>query len=117
MRSRSKRMARIYVERRRIVEEQLTLYPVCERCGTQPSSDVHEMVGRGRGGSILDRANLRCLCRRCHDIVTQNPAQGEAEGFIKPSGSMRHPFTSAEGYYCDVCSLPRMNQRHREDAA
>lgn len=105
-------MQRTYVQRRRFVAEQLALYPMCERCGTRPSSDVHEVVGRGRGGSILDAQNTRCICRICHDYLTQNPAQAEAEGFARPSHSLRHQFISESGYYCDRCNLPAMNWRH-----
>jgi ribosomal protein L40E len=112
MRHRSLKTQRVYGERRKIVANQLALYQVCERCGSHPSTDVHEMVGRGRGGSILDLSNLRCLCRICHDYITQNPTQAESEGFAKPSWSMRHAFVSDDAYFCTRCQLPRSNSRH-----
>lgn len=112
MRPRSKRTQRVYRKRREFVEQQLHLYPLCERCGTQPSVDVHEVVGRGRGGSILDENNVRCLCRRCHDFITTRPSQAEREGFVASAATLRHPFLSDDTFYCVSCGLPRMNWRH-----
>lgn len=105
-------MQRVYVQRRKFVAEQIALYPVCERCGTRPSVDVHELVRRSQGGSILDRENTVCLCRHCHDYIGQNPEQAEAEGFSRSVASLRHPYVSEDGYYCDRCQLPRFNWRH-----
>lgn len=79
-------MERIYAEdRRRIVRDLLATYPVCVRCWRQRSVDVHEVKSRGRGGSITDLSNLVCLCRTCHDFVTQNPDQAHKEGWSKHS--------------------------------
>lgn len=85
MRYRSKKQEHIYRERRRIVIEILNAHPVCERCGSQRSSDVHEIVSRARGGSIVDRSNLVALCRQCHSFITQNPLIAEHEGWSKHS--------------------------------
>jgi len=49
------------------------------------ATDVHEIKTRARGGSITDKNNLALLCRPCHTFITQNPAQGKAEGFLKNS--------------------------------
>jgi hypothetical protein len=44
--------------------------------------DVHEVKTRGRGGSILDEENLRCLCRPCHQYVTEHPKEAHALGLV-----------------------------------
>ncbi len=112
MRARSKKTAQFYRrDRVPFVAEQLAMYPVCERCGTRPSADVHEVVRRSQGGSTVDRTNTMCLCRECHDFIGANPAQATLEGFSRPSWSQRHPFRSEDGYYCR-CGLPRINWRH-----
>lgn len=118
MRYRSRKREAVYrTQRRPLVAEQLALFPTCRRCHARPSVDVHEVVSRGRGGSITDRANVVALCRQCHDHLTRSPREAEREGYLLPSASLRHPFTSADGYYCDVCQLPPLSWRHREDAA
>ncbi len=35
--------------------------------------DVHEVIGRGRGGDYLDAENCVLLCRQHHDWVTTHP--------------------------------------------
>ena len=86
MRHRSKRMERIYEEdRRRIVRDLLATYPVCVRCWRNPSTDVHELKSRARGGSITDLSNLVCLCRVCHDWVTQHPKEATEQGWLRNS--------------------------------
>ena len=83
VRFRSKKREVVYRERRPLVEQMLAEYPICQRCGTNPSDDVHEVVSRARWGSaeaLLHRANLRCLCRSCHTWITMHPAEAEAEG-------------------------------------
>jgi 5-methylcytosine-specific restriction endonuclease McrA len=49
------------------------------------ATDVHEIKTRARGGSIVDRDNLALLCRPCHTYITQNPAIGKADGWLKNS--------------------------------
>ena len=44
--------------------------------------DVHEVKTRGRGGSILDVDNLRCLCRPCHTWVTEHPKESHELGLV-----------------------------------
>jgi len=83
LRSRSLRMARRYVQRRRLVAEELAARPWCEirlPVCTGRSVDLHERLSRGRGGSILDRANTVAGCRDCHSHVTENPALAEELG-------------------------------------
>ena len=81
MRFRSKKREALYRERRPLVALMLEEHAICQRCGTNPSVDVHEIVSRARGGSILDRSNLACLCRSCHIWLTDHPAAAEREGF------------------------------------
>lgn len=85
MRHRSKKTARAYVARRRLVEAMLQERPICERCHEARSTDVHEVKSRARGGSILDEENCACLCHDCHKEITQNPAMAHAEGWSKHS--------------------------------
>jgi 5-methylcytosine-specific restriction endonuclease McrA len=85
MKHRSKKMETLYIERRKIVAELLRHQPMCERCASQYATDVHEIKTRARGGSILDRDNLACLCRACHTWVTQNPRLALEQGWLKNS--------------------------------
>ena len=85
MKPRSKKMQDLYKRRRVLVAELLEEYPICMRCGSHRSEDIHEIVSRARGGSILDPENLVALCRSCHSFITQNPATAHAEGWSKHS--------------------------------
>ncbi len=49
------------------------------RCGGK-SVDVHELLARSAGGSIVDPANVKALCRACHDFVGAKPRQALALG-------------------------------------
>jgi hypothetical protein len=73
MKPRSKKMAAKYVERRKLVEKLLKEHPQCEAqvpdvC-TGKSVDLHELLARSQGGSILDPSNIICVCRACHDFI------------------------------------------------
>jgi hypothetical protein len=35
--------------------------------------DIHELVRRSQGGSILDEDNLLAVCRPCHRRIGDNP--------------------------------------------
>lgn len=41
---------------------------------TVASVDVHEVLARSAGGSILDPKNVLALCRSCHEWIGNNPA-------------------------------------------
>lgn len=92
---RSKKTEQVYKERRKIVARLLEERPLCEACavlGNGPirvhqrqSVDIHEMVTRGRGGSIVDEKNLLALCRFCHTKITDDPKMGEWHGLVLPS--------------------------------
>ena len=85
MRFRSKKMARLYVDRRALVVRILDEFPICQRCGSNPSQDCHEVLSRARGGSITDPENIRALCRRCHVWVTEHPREATDEGWLRNS--------------------------------
>jgi hypothetical protein len=45
-------------------------------------TDVHEILTRGRGGSIVEPENVLALCRSCHHFITIEPAWAKQNGFI-----------------------------------
>lgn len=85
MRFRSPKQASIYTRRRQLVAELLGEHPICQRCGAARSTEVHEVLSRARGGSILDRDNCRALCHRCHRWITEHPQQATDEGWLRHS--------------------------------
>ena len=85
MRFRSKKMAKKYIQRRKLVGEMLEEFPLCQRCGIKPSSEVHEVISRARGGDILEKTNCRALCHACHFWITTNPAEATKTGWLKNS--------------------------------
>lgn len=70
MRARSLKTQRRYRERRKIVARLFDGDPLCQRCSSAYATDPHELLPRGRGGSITDPENIALLCRPCHDGVT-----------------------------------------------
>lgn len=92
---RSKKAEKLYREKRRpLVEKLLSERPWCEACAlfaeldghtfyrVRPASDLHEVRTRGRTGGIhstewLDPDNVKCLCRPCHQRITED-RDGEA---------------------------------------
>lgn len=85
MRHRSLKKEAEYRLRRPLVARLLEERPLCEACPVfaehdgqttyrrNASMDVHELVRRSQGGSILDEANLMCVCRPCHTRIGNNP--------------------------------------------
>jgi 5-methylcytosine-specific restriction endonuclease McrA len=85
MRRRSKKKEAEYVIRRKIVERLLSERPYCEACPKfakhdgkltyvrRGSVDIHELVRRSQGGSILEEENLLAVCRACHDRIGRSP--------------------------------------------
>lgn len=85
MRHRSPKKEREYVERRKFVSRVLREKPWCEACPVfakhdalvtyvrQPATDVHELIRRSQGGSILDEANILAVCRKCHNRIGAYP--------------------------------------------
>lgn len=99
---RSKKTKEKYVERREIVKDLLSTNPHCDACiiytvyerlswsfpvGDATSVirqnrtvDVHELVNRSQGGSIIDTQNLMAVCRPCHRRITTEPKEAELLG-------------------------------------
>jgi len=85
VRYRSKKQEDKYKLRRPLVEKLLGQYPYCQACGVfashdgkvtyqqNPSQDIHELVRRSQGGSILDEDNLLAVCRKCHTRIGNYP--------------------------------------------
>jgi hypothetical protein len=42
--------------------------------------DIHEIVNRSQGGSIIDLRNLLAVCRPCHNRITTDPKNAERLG-------------------------------------
>lgn len=92
---RSKKTESKYVERRKIVSEMLTEFPLCYACPIfakhdglvsfvhKQSVDVHELVRRSQGGSILDRDNLVTVCRPCHSRIGNEPSLAFSLGLAR----------------------------------
>jgi len=89
-------MEAIYRERRPLVERLLGEREACEACPAwagydgkatfqqRNSQDIHEILNRSQGGSILDEKNLLAVCRPCHSRITQNPKEAELAGLHLP---------------------------------
>jgi hypothetical protein len=89
----SKRRSSKQRARREFVLEVLARHRYCEaghlilsvddrhRCQVY-STDVHEVKTRARGGDILDYANVKAVCRACHDWVHYHPAVATNLGLL-----------------------------------
>lgn len=92
MRQRSKRTARTYTARRRLVAAMLEPPTRCAAGERTPpgtctgrATQVHEPLTRARGGSILDPANCLPVCAACHRWVHDHDAEATAVGLLEPS--------------------------------
>ena len=95
MRHRSKKKEAEYRLRRPLVEKLLSEKPWCEAClifaehdGVATyirarSVDIHEIVRRSQGGSIIDESNLMAVCRKCHSRIGNYPALAFELGLAK----------------------------------
>lgn len=83
---RSEKMKATYKERRPLVERLLRERPRCqfEECNDR-STEIHEVVTRARGGSILDESNCMALCHDHHAYITVNPKWAQENGYMKHS--------------------------------
>ena len=85
MRYRSPKKEAEYLLRRPLVQRLLQERPLCQACPVfaehdektiykrNASQDVHELIRRSQGGSILDEKNLLCVCRPCHTRIGNHP--------------------------------------------
>jgi 5-methylcytosine-specific restriction endonuclease McrA len=95
MRYRSKKKEKEYRQRRPLVQKLLEERPWCEACGKfaehdglsvykrNRSQDIHEIIRRSQGGSILDESNLMAVCRPCHTRIGNNPQLAFELGLAK----------------------------------
>lgn len=64
------------------------MQPSCEArlegC-THRATEVHEVLTRARGGSIIDRDNVVALCHNCHAFITTNPLWSQRNGWMLSS--------------------------------
>lgn len=103
MRKRSAKKEAEYKLRRPLVQRLLTERPYCEACPIfathdgktmyrrQQSVDIHEIVRRSQGGSILDEANLMAVCRPCHQRIGNHPALAFELGLAKHGWERDNP--------------------------
>ena len=81
----SKKRQSLNVLRRSFVKKILSERMMCEAriqgCSYMPT-DVHEILTRGRGGSIVSEKNVLALCRNCHHFITVEPAWAKENGFV-----------------------------------
>lgn len=96
MKRRSAKKEKEYELRRPLVARLLSERPWCEACPVfashdervmyvrRRSVDVHELVRRSQGGSILDESNLLCVCRDCHRRIGNYPQLSFELGLSRP---------------------------------
>lgn len=58
---------------------------------TGTAHDVHEILARSGGGSILDEANCIPVCRSCHGFIGDNPRKARALGLRRSQHAGRNP--------------------------
>jgi hypothetical protein len=96
----SKKRQTLNVARRLFVRRILEDRPQCEaqipRICSHWSTDVHEIMTRARGGSIIDDFNVLALCRRCHTFITENPSFSQEHGFTVHSWATSADLIAAE---------------------
>jgi hypothetical protein len=61
-------------------------HPVC----SEPWSEMHEVLTRGRGGDPTDESNILCLCARCHRWVTTHEVEARALGLVRARTAEEH---------------------------
>jgi len=94
---RSEKMKKTYEKRRPFVEKVLSENPYCQACPVfakhdekvtfvqNKSVDVHELLRRSQGGSILDESNVIAVCRKCHQRIGNYPELAVNLGLAKNS--------------------------------
>lgn len=95
MRHRSNKKQAEYRLRVPLVKKLLEERPLCEACPVFAKHDglvtyvrnrpvdIHEIVRRSQGGSILDEENLLAVCRPCHNRIGREPALAFELGLAK----------------------------------
>lgn len=97
MRYRSKKKQDEYKIRVPLVKKLLSDRQWCEACPVfaehdglvtyvrKRSVDIHEILRRSQGGSILDESNLMAVCRDCHRRIGNEPALAFELGLARHS--------------------------------
>lgn len=97
MRFMSRKRARRAPQRRTLTIQLLDEFPICQRCGTNPSTDVHEVIRRSQWAEgIYVKENLRALCRLCHRWITEHPQAAVDEGWAAWSWQRDHYLSADE---------------------
>jgi hypothetical protein len=60
----------------------LKQHPTCSLC-PQPSTDIHHLLPKGRGGEHNDPSNFLAVCRTCHNTIHNNPKWAEAHNLLR----------------------------------
>lgn len=63
---------------------------VWTRCAMR-SEDVHEILARSAGGSIVEDGNVLAVCRACHTWIGDHPREATALGLRKSRYPARNP--------------------------
>ncbi len=89
LKARSAKTSAVYADTRRpLVSRPLTANPRCQLAvlcgGTATAVDVHEILSRARGVSIVDPDNCLTACRPCHTWVTEHDAAAQCLGLTLP---------------------------------
>lgn len=87
LRPRSAKMARVYrLERVPLVRTMLAGQPLCQLAlpgCTGLADTVHELLPRGRGGSITDPDNCVPACQSCNDAASnQHITEAQVRGLL-----------------------------------
>jgi 5-methylcytosine-specific restriction endonuclease McrA len=97
IKKRSEKQSELYELRRPFVEKILSERPFCQACKVfaqhdekatfiqNNSMDVHEIIRRSQGGSILDEENVLAVCRKCHTRIGNYPQLAFDLGLAKRS--------------------------------
>jgi hypothetical protein len=65
--------------------------PYCQYPGcSQPFSDLHEVLTRGRGGDPTDPENILLLCREHHKFVTEHEHAARELGLVRARTAEEH---------------------------
>ena len=87
LKPRSKKRQKLYSQkggRRDFVASMLQRFPKCQATISVHCSgravDVHELLARSQGGSILDEENCITVCRTCHTWIGDNPNKARQLG-------------------------------------
>lgn len=64
--------------------------PVGDRVNPRLWSDMHEVLTRARGGDPTDPGNILCLCRQCHQWVTEHEALARPLGLVRGRTAEEH---------------------------